>query len=101
MTKKHVCPNGCGNRFHASAHVTQEWCVDGEGNFIEVVNNCLEVTHKPDNDNIWTCVKCGAEAVIKVEIPEGAFEYGDYHFMPYRKFYDGEIDKQLEGDSRP
>jgi hypothetical protein len=35
------------------------------------------------------------------KIPENAFEYGGYHFIPYRKFEKGEIEKPLEGDTRP
>jgi hypothetical protein len=31
----------------------------------------------------------------------GTFEYGGYHFAPYRAFYKGEADKRLENDSRP
>lgn len=34
-------------------------------------------------------------------IPDNAFQYGGYHFTPYRTFYEGETDKQLESDSRP
>jgi hypothetical protein len=29
------------------------------------------------------------------------FEFGGYHFKPYRRFRKGEIEKHLEGDSRP
>jgi hypothetical protein len=31
----------------------------------------------------------------------GVFEYGGQHFKPVRKFVKGEIDKHLDGDSRP
>jgi hypothetical protein len=31
----------------------------------------------------------------------GVFEYGGYHFKPKRQFRKGEVDKHLEGDSRP
>jgi len=30
-----------------------------------------------------------------------AFEYGGYHFKPYHKFSKSEVDRPLEGDSRP
>jgi len=29
------------------------------------------------------------------------FEYSGYHFKPYRQFHKGEVDRHLEGDSRP
>lgn len=40
----------------------QDWEVNAEGEFIEVVADCLEVTHHPDNGNVWTCNVCGTEA---------------------------------------
>lgn len=59
----HVCPNGCKNTtFNTTAHIMQEWEVDALGNFQEVVSDCLEVDHGPDNGNIWSCSQCGSEA---------------------------------------
>lgn len=64
QTIKHICPN-CGNgTFITVAHVTQSWKVDAFGNFIQAVSQCDEVTHGPDNGNIWTCSKCGAESIM-------------------------------------
>jgi len=61
---KHICPK-CGNEtFYTSAHVVQEWLVDKNGEYLETSEDCLEVAADPDDDNIWTCAKCGAEAVI-------------------------------------
>ena len=65
MVKKHVCPNCGGRDFYTTAHVMQEWLVHDDGEFVAVSTDCLEVTHGPDDDNIWTCVKCGAEAVVE------------------------------------
>ena len=62
MPKRHVCPNRCGDEFLTTAHVMQEWKVDGIGNFLEVSQSCLQITYKPHDDNIWSCVKCGANA---------------------------------------
>lgn len=42
-----------------TAHVTQDWEVNMEGNFIREVESCVEVIHKPGDDDIWTCSKCG------------------------------------------
>ena len=62
MAIQMTCPNGCNAGFITTAHVTQEWKVDAKGNFIEAVNECVEVTHNPDFDNIWSCARCGAES---------------------------------------
>lgn len=59
-----ICPNGCHASFYTTAHVMQEWEVTQRGDFINVTNECLQTTHSPDFDNIWTCSKCGAEGHI-------------------------------------
>lgn len=64
--RKMVCPNGCDAGFTTTAHIAQEWEVDGFGNFQKVSVDCLEVTHDPSFDNIWTCTKCGAEGEAKM-----------------------------------
>lgn len=61
---KAVCPNDPKHdKFITVAHVAQEWLVDSEGDFLEHKGD-LEVTHKPDKDNCWTCHYCGAEAIV-------------------------------------
>lgn len=64
MTSKHICPCCGGTTFTTTAHVMQEWQVDKNGNFIKVTEECLAVTHNPDDDNIWICTECGTEAVV-------------------------------------
>ena len=61
---KHICPLCGGRKFETTAHVMQSWEVDEDGNYISVLDECLQVTHKPDDGNIWTCMKCGTEAVM-------------------------------------
>lgn len=62
------CPNNPNHkRFETTAHVMQLWEVDEKGNFINVVDESMEVSHGPDKDNIWTCCECGAEAIIEIE----------------------------------
>lgn len=57
------CPTDPAHgRFLTTAHVMQDWEVDGEGNFLSVHAD-LETTHGPDPGNIWTCLICGAQAV--------------------------------------
>lgn len=56
----------CGNTtFNVGAHIVQEWLVDEDGDFIEVTDDCIEVTHSPDNEDLWTCTECGYEAAGK------------------------------------
>jgi hypothetical protein len=61
---KAVCPNDpTHNRFITVAHVSQDWVVDEEGNFIEEVAT-QEVVARPDVGNSWTCKVCGVEAKV-------------------------------------
>ncbi len=56
------CPR-CGSMsFCATAHVTQDWVVDENGNFISCNDDCLEVIHFPDDNDIWDCNNCGYSA---------------------------------------
>ena len=53
------CPE-CGyEEFYVTVHVTQEWKVDGEGNFIAEVDPCMDVTHRADDIDLWECAGCG------------------------------------------
>lgn len=59
------CPK-CGNTtFIATAHVTQTWLVDEDGDFIEAQSDFDEVTHRPDAEDLFTCSKCGEEVSAK------------------------------------
>ena len=49
----HVCPNHCGAHFDVTVHVTQDWEVDAEGNFEKALNEAVEVTHGPQDDDCW------------------------------------------------
>lgn len=64
VIQRMVCPNGCKAGFSTTAHVMQLWKVDAQGNFQEVIEDCLQVTHNPDYDNTWECTKCGAEGKV-------------------------------------
>lgn len=72
MKFKKRCPK-CGNtEFFVTAHVTQSWLVDEDGDFIKATSECDEVTHPPDDDDIWECNKCyysaaGSEFNVKEE----------------------------------
>ena len=52
------CPK-CGNdAFYVTAHVTQGWLVDENGDYLLTMKECEEVTHYPDDDDIWQCNSC-------------------------------------------
>lgn len=54
-----ICPKCGGKRFGVSAHVVQDWEVDENGEFVKVVEDCIEVAHFPDDEDIWDCLECG------------------------------------------
>ena len=60
--KRKMCPKCGSGVFYVTAHVTQDWLVDDNGDFIECVYDCVEVTHHADDDDQWECVKCGHNA---------------------------------------
>ena len=54
------CPKcGC-EKFYVIAHITQDWEVDKNGNFVCVIDD-VDVTHYPDDIDIWTCADCDYE----------------------------------------
>ena len=56
------CPVCGGARFGVTAHVAQDWLVDGDGRFMKEMDSCIEVIHFPDDDDIWDCHECGYSA---------------------------------------
>lgn len=56
------CPECGGTQFTVSAHVVEEWLVDEEGSFLQVIQSGLEVAHDPDDEDIWECFECGYSA---------------------------------------
>jgi len=51
------------NRFIATAHVTEDWVVNSNGNFLELaIETDCQVLHAPDEQDIWTCAICETEA---------------------------------------
>ncbi len=52
-------------RFGTTIHVTQTVLVASNGEFVEELTSCDEVTHGPDPRNIWTCATCGAQAEFR------------------------------------
>ena len=63
---KATCPNNKDHKqFVTVVHVTEDWVVDENGNFLEVFGEEGEVVHGPDTGNTWTCLECGAIAVVQ------------------------------------
>lgn len=63
MNSKYRCPACGAESFEVTAHVTQDWKIDCNGTFLESLNECVEVTHYPDENDIWDCADCGFSAV--------------------------------------
>lgn len=59
---KYSCPVCGANSFEVTAHVTQDWKIDCNGTFLEALNECVEVTHYPDEMDIWSCSNCDFSA---------------------------------------
>ena len=52
------CPQCGAEAFLVTAHVTQDWKIDSHNNFLECINDCVEVTHQPDEEDLWYCANC-------------------------------------------
>ena len=59
---KSRCPVCGAKRFEVTAHVTLDWKIDCNGTFLEALNECVEVTHYPDEMDIWSCSNCDFSA---------------------------------------
>jgi hypothetical protein len=65
---KAICPNDPKhNRFYTTAHITQEWAVNGNGDFLESVApyDHTDVTHGPTPKKVWECAVCGANVLVE------------------------------------
>ena len=56
------CPKCASARFIVSAHVVQGWLVGEHGEWLETTNECEQVTHHPQDDDVWVCASCGYDA---------------------------------------
>lgn len=68
---KKVCPICGSHEFLVTAHVTQDWVVNGDGDFLACTDECTEVTHKPDDEDIWVCSVCGHDGSGEDFNPKG------------------------------
>lgn len=51
------CPKCGATSFRVTAHVTQDWVVDENGDFIYCLDDRVEVNF-PDDDEVWDCNNC-------------------------------------------
>ena len=92
-----LCTGGNGSRAEARGSAVFCTCLySGEKSRFERydVLGVADIAKLPE----WALNKLSA---IEAAKEPGAFEYGGYHFKPYRQFHEGEIDRKLKGDSRP
>lgn len=73
------CPKCGHDTFYVSAHVVQCWIVNENREYLQTENECEEVTHLPDDDDIWQCTKCwycgaGSEFNMKL-VRKGGLKY--------------------------
>ena len=62
---KAICPqNKAHKEFVTVAHVSEDWVVDENGNWISTIGS-VETISKPNIDNIWTCNVCGSTALVE------------------------------------
>jgi len=51
--KRHICPNNCGDEFITTAHVVQDWKVDGLERNVFIVDISMDKLKEGDyKDNI-------------------------------------------------
>lgn len=61
---KRMCTNNENHKtFSVICHVTEEWKVDENGNFLDLIEGCIDVIHGPGEAD-WHCAECGAEVKI-------------------------------------
>lgn len=60
---KKICPNDPEHiMFVATAVVAQLWIVGGDGEMIEVIDDCLDIIQEPQKNTMWQCLECGSVA---------------------------------------
>lgn len=60
-----ICPNNSDHKlFVTTAHEVHDWEVDENGNFVEDLG-CVDISHRPEPGNIWTCKICNTEAKVE------------------------------------
>ena len=66
------CPKCGAKTFYVTAHVTQDWKVNAYEDYVETMDDCVEVTHFANDEDLWECAGCsysaaGSEFNVKEE----------------------------------
>lgn len=59
---RYRCPKCGASKFCVTAHVTQDWQLDESGRYEKTIDDFIETTHYPDEDDIWDCGRCDFSA---------------------------------------
>jgi len=67
MKMRLICPNDPNhNRFSVTAHVSQEWEVDGQVQFQKCLQEAVDTIHAPDKDDFYLCVICNVQSEVRL-----------------------------------
>lgn len=70
MSFRVVCPKDPTHvRFEVTASVQELWEVGPDGQFRAVIESGPDVTHRPDSQDLYTCLECNAEARVEHDTP--------------------------------
>lgn len=62
---KVTCPKSTRHKhFSVTAHITQEWQVNKNGEYVKVLQDCAEITHRPDRNDLFICMTCGTTCTV-------------------------------------
>ena len=66
MSFRLTCPKNPSHvRFEVTAIVQEAWEVGPDGGFKDVLGrDGLDVSHRPDADDLYSCLECGATALV-------------------------------------
>lgn len=63
---KITCPKNKDHKtFNVTAHVSEVWIVDENGDYLDRTDGASHVVHEPDVDDLYTCDECTAEAKVE------------------------------------
>lgn len=67
MSFRLVCPiDPTHVRFGVTATVQEIWAVGRDGAFQEILGPGEDVSHRPDADDLYDCLECGAAGRVEV-----------------------------------
>lgn len=88
------CPKCGGTEFSASAHVVQDWIINSNGDCVSCRDDCVEILHEPDLDDMCDCEECGYSAAMREFVTNAAFHAA---FLKKKTGYDGLTLDEING----